>query len=120
MPDVALSCNAGMAGDIRQERPAIPSAKEADAEELAFEAEIDLAYVGGIERGKRNPSLMVMAGANCKSVISAVTKAFKRVAIQSRFADEVAGMVQALRGIKSAHHRSKKRSRSWSLKSKEI
>lgn len=30
-------------------------------EQLAFEAEIDLTYVGGIERGKRNPSLMVMA-----------------------------------------------------------
>jgi transcriptional regulator with XRE-family HTH domain len=30
-------------------------------EELAFRAEIDLTYVGGIERGKRNPSLMVMA-----------------------------------------------------------
>ena len=30
-------------------------------EELAFEAEIDLTYMGGIERGKRNPSLMVMA-----------------------------------------------------------
>jgi transcriptional regulator with XRE-family HTH domain len=29
-------------------------------EELAFEAEIDLTYVGGIERGKRNPSLLVM------------------------------------------------------------
>lgn len=29
-------------------------------EELAFEAEIDLTYMGGIERGKRNPSLMVM------------------------------------------------------------
>jgi len=28
---------------------------------LAFEAEIDLTYVGGIERGKRNPSLLVMA-----------------------------------------------------------
>jgi hypothetical protein len=27
----------------------------------AFEAEIDLTYVGGIERGKRNPSPMVMA-----------------------------------------------------------
>jgi hypothetical protein len=26
-----------------------------------FEAEIDLTYVGGIERGERNPSLMVMA-----------------------------------------------------------
>ena len=30
-------------------------------EDLAFAAEIDLTYVGGIERGKRNPSLMVMA-----------------------------------------------------------
>ncbi|TPQ31535.1 transcriptional regulator [Bradyrhizobium guangdongense] len=30
-------------------------------EELAFAAEIDLTYVGGIERGRRNPSLMVMA-----------------------------------------------------------
>ena len=30
-------------------------------ENLAFEAEIDLTYVGGIERGKRNPSLLVMA-----------------------------------------------------------
>ena len=30
-------------------------------EKLAFDAEIDLTYVGGIERGKRNPSLLVMA-----------------------------------------------------------
>jgi transcriptional regulator with XRE-family HTH domain len=30
-------------------------------EQLAFEAGIDLTYVGGIERGKRNPSLLVMA-----------------------------------------------------------
>jgi transcriptional regulator with XRE-family HTH domain len=30
-------------------------------EQLAFEVEIDLTYVGGIERGKRNPSLLVMA-----------------------------------------------------------
>lgn len=30
-------------------------------EQLAFEASIDLTYVGGIERGRRNPSLMVMA-----------------------------------------------------------
>jgi transcriptional regulator with XRE-family HTH domain len=30
-------------------------------EELAFEAEIDLTYMGGIERGKRNPSLLVMS-----------------------------------------------------------
>lgn len=31
-------------------------------EQLAFEAGIDLTYEGGIERGKRNPSLMVMVG----------------------------------------------------------
>jgi len=30
-------------------------------EKLAYEAEIDLTYVSGIERGKRNPSLLVMA-----------------------------------------------------------
>jgi len=29
-------------------------------EQLAFEAKIDLTYVGGIERGVRNPSLLVM------------------------------------------------------------
>jgi transcriptional regulator with XRE-family HTH domain len=29
-------------------------------EELAFEAKIDLTYLGGIERGKRNPSLFVI------------------------------------------------------------
>jgi transcriptional regulator with XRE-family HTH domain len=36
-------------------------ARNLTQEELAFESEIDLTYVGGIERGKRNPSLMVMA-----------------------------------------------------------
>ena len=30
-------------------------------EHVAFAAEIDLTYLGGIERGKRNPSLLVMA-----------------------------------------------------------
>ena len=35
--------------------------KRLTQEQLAFEAEIDLTYVGGIERGKRNPSLVVMA-----------------------------------------------------------
>jgi transcriptional regulator with XRE-family HTH domain len=34
--------------------------KRMTQEELAFEAEIDLTYMGGIERGKRNPSLLVM------------------------------------------------------------
>ena len=30
-------------------------------ERLAFGAELDLTYIGGIERGRRNPSLLVMA-----------------------------------------------------------
>ena len=29
-------------------------------EQLAFAAEIDLTYLGGIERGKRNPSMLVL------------------------------------------------------------
>jgi transcriptional regulator with XRE-family HTH domain len=37
------------------------SQKGLTQEELAFAAKIDLTYVGGIERGKRNPSLLVMA-----------------------------------------------------------
>lgn len=35
--------------------------KKLTQEQRAFEAEIDLTYVGGIERGRRNPSLLVMA-----------------------------------------------------------
>jgi transcriptional regulator with XRE-family HTH domain len=30
-------------------------------EELAQDAEIDVTYLGGIERGRRNPSLLVIA-----------------------------------------------------------
>ena len=38
-------------------------------EQLAFSAEIDLTYVGGIERGRRNPSVLVLARiANALSV----------------------------------------------------
>jgi transcriptional regulator with XRE-family HTH domain len=29
-------------------------------EEVAFRSQIDLTYMGGIERGRRNPSLLVM------------------------------------------------------------
>lgn len=36
-------------------------AKSMTQEVLAFEAELDLTYIGGIERGRRNPSLIVMA-----------------------------------------------------------
>jgi transcriptional regulator with XRE-family HTH domain len=35
--------------------------REMTQEQLAFDAEIDLTYLGGIERGKRNPSLLVIA-----------------------------------------------------------
>lgn len=37
-------------------------ARRLTQEQLAFDAAIDLTYLGGIERGKRNPSLLVMAG----------------------------------------------------------
>lgn len=36
--------------------------REWSQEKLAFDADIDLTYLGGIERGKRNPSLMVVVG----------------------------------------------------------
>tara|TARA_R110000851_G_scaffold299871_1_gene455913 strand:+ start:531 stop:743 length:213 start_codon:yes stop_codon:yes gene_type:complete len=36
-------------------------AKSMTQEALAFEAELDLTYIGGIERGRRNPSLIAMA-----------------------------------------------------------
>jgi len=56
VPDPA---NAGLV--IDEERPQAPETKGLTQEELAFAAEIDLIYVGGIERGKRNPSLLVLA-----------------------------------------------------------
>jgi transcriptional regulator with XRE-family HTH domain len=36
-------------------------AKGITQERLAFASELDLTYIGGIERGRRNPSLLVMA-----------------------------------------------------------
>ena len=30
-------------------------------EQLAFEARLDLTYIGGIERGRRNPSILALA-----------------------------------------------------------
>jgi transcriptional regulator with XRE-family HTH domain len=35
--------------------------RELTQEQLAFEAKLDLTYIGGIERGQRNPILLVMA-----------------------------------------------------------
>lgn len=43
-------------GNIRRLREARGLTQEA----LAADAEIDLTYLGGIERGRRNPSLMVL------------------------------------------------------------
>lgn len=43
-------------GNVRQLRQIAGLTQE----QLAFEARIDLTYVGGIERGRRNPSLLVM------------------------------------------------------------
>ena len=40
---------------------ALRLAKGMTQERLAFASELDLTYVGGIERGRRNPSLLVMA-----------------------------------------------------------
>ena len=42
-------------------------------EELAFEAKIDLTYLGGIERGKRNPSLLVI-GRIAKALAVSIAK----------------------------------------------
>lgn len=44
-------------GNVRRLR----QAKGITQEQLAFEAKLDLTYVGGIERGRRNPSLLVLA-----------------------------------------------------------
>lgn len=37
------------------------TAKGMTQEKLAFDARLDLTYIGGIERGRRNPSLLAMA-----------------------------------------------------------
>lgn len=44
-------------GNVRRLR----LAKGITQERLAFASELDLTYIGGIERGRRNPSLLVMA-----------------------------------------------------------
>ncbi|WP_456749180.1 helix-turn-helix domain-containing protein [Bradyrhizobium sp. USDA 4341] len=58
VPDPAMQdwCSI-VGGNVRRLR----QSRRMTQEELAFEAQIDLTYVGGIERGRRNPSLLVMA-----------------------------------------------------------
>lgn len=57
-PDPAMQDWCSIVGrNVRRLR----QSKRMTQEELAFEAQIDLTYVGGIERGRRNPSLLVMA-----------------------------------------------------------
>jgi transcriptional regulator with XRE-family HTH domain len=57
MPDPAMQDWRSILGkNVRRLR----QQKGLTQEELAFEAEIDLTYMGGIERGKRNPSLLVI------------------------------------------------------------
>ena len=60
MPDRARSCNLGLACNLAKNVRRLRLQKGTTQEELAFAAEIDLTYMGGIERGKRNPSLLVM------------------------------------------------------------
>ena len=43
-------------GNVRRLRKAEGQTQE----QLAFEAGLDLTYIGGIERGRRNPSLLAM------------------------------------------------------------
>ena len=43
-------------GNVRRLR----NAQGQTQEQLAFEAGLDLTYIGGIERGRRNPSLLAM------------------------------------------------------------
>jgi transcriptional regulator with XRE-family HTH domain len=44
-------------GNVRRLR----KARGITQEQLAFEAGLDLTYIGGIERGRRNPSVLVLA-----------------------------------------------------------
>lgn len=43
-------------GNIRRRRQELGLTQE----QVALDAEIDLTYMGGIERGRRNPSLLVL------------------------------------------------------------
>ena len=61
MPVNAPSCMQDWAAVLGTNVRRLRRQKGMTQEKLAFEAEIDLTYVGGIERGRRNPSLLVMA-----------------------------------------------------------
>ena len=52
-----MDWRAVVGGNVRRLR----QARGMTQEQLAHEAQLDLTYVGGIERGRRNPSLLVMA-----------------------------------------------------------
>jgi transcriptional regulator with XRE-family HTH domain len=60
VPDKARSCNAELVRIVGKNIRRLRLQKGMTQEQLAFETEIDLTYVGGIERGRRNPSLMVL------------------------------------------------------------
>lgn len=51
-----MDWRAEFGGNVRRLR----LARGLTQEQLAFEAQLDLTYVGGIERGRRNPTLLVM------------------------------------------------------------
>ena len=52
-----MDWKAVVGGNVRRLR----LAKGITQEQLALTAELDLTYVGGIERGKRNPTVLVLA-----------------------------------------------------------
>ena len=51
-----MDWRAVVGGNVRRLR----TARGLTQEQLAFEAGLDLTYVGGIERGRRNPSVLVL------------------------------------------------------------
>lgn len=51
-----MDWRAVVGGNVRRARLACGRTQE----QVAFDAKIDLTYLGGIERGRRNPSLLVL------------------------------------------------------------
>jgi DNA-binding XRE family transcriptional regulator len=79
MPGKARSCNAELVRHRRKNIRRLQLQKGMTQEELAFEAEIDLTYVGGIERGRRNPSLMVLTRIPLKADIAQCSRHVSKV-----------------------------------------